>query len=161
MFQVDAELQKLTDKQSRFVYEYIACMKQGEAAIRAGYSKKTANTTGSKLLALGKIRRIVDHLLKERAAVCEVDASTIFEAAWDIARAAPSLFIKTADRLRAMELCAKYTGGFSDRVEHDVRGELNINRTTYDVPITPALDITKGAKAKRYLSPGPDEDTKH
>lgn len=143
MFQVDEELAKLNDKQRRFVYEYIAIMKPGKAAIAAGYSKKTANVQGSKLLAHGKIRRIVDHLLQERAKVCEVDASIIFQAAWDIAKAAPSLFVKNSDRLRAMELCAKYTGGFSDRVEHDVKGELHIRRTDYALPLPPVLELPK------------------
>lgn len=145
MFQIDAELDKLTDKQRRFVYEYIACMKQGEAAIRAGYSAKTANTTGSKLLALGKIRRIVDHLLRERAKACEVDAEKVFAFFWGIVNSAME---KTSDKLRAAESCAKYTGGFIDRVEANVKGEVNITRTTY---VMPALSMGTPQRAGKAV----------
>lgn len=41
----------LTDKQKRFAQEYLIDMNATQAAIRAGYSKKTANPQGARLLA--------------------------------------------------------------------------------------------------------------
>ena len=41
----------LTDKQQRFVDEYLVDLNATQAAIRAGYSAKTANEQGARLLA--------------------------------------------------------------------------------------------------------------
>lgn len=41
----------LTDKQQRFVAEYLVDLNATQAAIRAGYSAKTANREGSRLLS--------------------------------------------------------------------------------------------------------------
>ncbi|MBR3388684.1 MAG: terminase small subunit, partial [Bacteroidales bacterium] len=40
----------LTARQKRFVEEYLLCGNSAEAARRAGYSVKTANRLGSRLL---------------------------------------------------------------------------------------------------------------
>ena len=42
---------KLNEKQRRFVDEYLIDLNATQAAIRAGYSVKTANEQGSQLLA--------------------------------------------------------------------------------------------------------------
>ena len=41
----------MTDKQERFCEEYMIDLNATQAAIRAGYSPKTANEQGSQLLA--------------------------------------------------------------------------------------------------------------
>ena len=41
----------LTDKQTRFVQEYMTDLNATQAAIRAGYSAKTANEQAAQLLA--------------------------------------------------------------------------------------------------------------
>jgi phage terminase small subunit len=50
----------LTRKQARFVAEYLIDLNATQAAIRAGYSKKTANEQGARLLAKVSIRAAVD-----------------------------------------------------------------------------------------------------
>jgi len=47
---------KLTDKQDRFCQEYIIDLNATQAAIRAGYSKKTARIKGCKLLTKANIQ---------------------------------------------------------------------------------------------------------
>ena len=42
---------ELTIRQKRYVREYLIDMSSEKAAIRAGYSEKTANEQGSRLLA--------------------------------------------------------------------------------------------------------------
>ena len=42
---------KLTPKQAEFVRQYLVDLNATQAAIRAGYSEKTANEQGSRLLA--------------------------------------------------------------------------------------------------------------
>ncbi len=49
----------LTPKQARFVEEYLVDLNATQAAIRAGYSKKTANEQGAQLLAKLSIREAV------------------------------------------------------------------------------------------------------
>ena len=43
-------MSKLTDKQSRFISEYLIDSNATQAAIRAGYSKKTARSQGQRML---------------------------------------------------------------------------------------------------------------
>ncbi len=50
---------KLTPKQARFVEEYLIDLNATQAAIRAGYSAKTANEQGAQLLAKLSIRQAV------------------------------------------------------------------------------------------------------
>lgn len=61
-------MSKLTAKQSRFVEEYLVDMNAAQAAIRAGYSKRTANKIGCYLLAKP---HVVDAVAEARAALAE------------------------------------------------------------------------------------------
>ena len=56
---------KLTAKQERFVEEYLVDLNATQAAIRAGYSSKTANEQGSQLLANLSIRARIDEAMAE------------------------------------------------------------------------------------------------
>ena len=70
-------MQKLTPKQAAFCQEYVLDLNATQAAIRAGYSKKTANEQGAqqlvKLSVQGEIRRLLD----ERTRRVEVDADFV------------------------------------------------------------------------------------
>ena len=56
---------KLSDKQRAFVAEYRKDSNATQACIRAGYSAKTANEQGSRLLANVKVKAVVDANLAE------------------------------------------------------------------------------------------------
>lgn len=56
---------KLTSKQKNFCDEYIICQNATEAAIRAGYSKKTAGTQGYENMQKPHIRAYIDERMKE------------------------------------------------------------------------------------------------
>jgi phage terminase small subunit len=58
---------KLTDKQQRFVDEYLIDLNATQAAIRAGYSTKTAAVTGSKLLTNANIRACIDEAIAQQS----------------------------------------------------------------------------------------------
>jgi hypothetical protein len=64
---------KLTDKQRIFVAEYAKCRNATLAAIAAGYDKKNARSTGSKLLAKPWIRAAVDEMLENVTHLAEVE----------------------------------------------------------------------------------------
>lgn len=50
---------KLTDKQKKFVEEYLIDLNATQSAIRAGYSPKTANEQGARLLANVSIQEAI------------------------------------------------------------------------------------------------------
>ena len=58
---------KLTDKQQRFVDEYLIDLNATQAAIRAGYSAKTADQQGSRMLANVKVKQVVAEKQAQRS----------------------------------------------------------------------------------------------
>lgn len=58
---------KLTPKQKIFVDEYLVDLNATQAAIRAGYSPKTANEQGNRLLANVSVRTCIDQAMAERS----------------------------------------------------------------------------------------------
>lgn len=62
-----AKKAKLTEKQQRFVDEYLIDLNATQAAIRAGYSAKTANEQGSQNLAKLSIQQAIAEKMAERS----------------------------------------------------------------------------------------------
>lgn len=62
-----AKKAKLTEKQQRFVDEYLIDLNATQAAIRAGYSVKTANEQGSQNLAKLSIQQAIAERMAERS----------------------------------------------------------------------------------------------
>ena len=58
---------KLTEKQQRFVDEYLIDLNATQAAIRAGYSVKTADQQGSRMLANVKVQQAIAEHMAERS----------------------------------------------------------------------------------------------
>jgi len=56
----------MTDKQSLFVQEYLIDLNATKAAIRAGYSKRTATGQASRLLTKVKVQKLIQGAMKER-----------------------------------------------------------------------------------------------
>jgi hypothetical protein len=63
---------KLTAKQARFVEEYLCDLNATQAAIRAGYSQKTAAVQGSRLLTNVKVAGAIRGGLEERSRRTEI-----------------------------------------------------------------------------------------
>lgn len=59
-------MDELNEKQQAFVREYIIDFNGTQAAIRAGYSEKTANEQSSQLLAKLNIQQAVEKLIEQR-----------------------------------------------------------------------------------------------
>lgn len=68
---------KLTDKQEAFCLEYIVDLNATQAAIRAGYSEKTAQQVGSENLSKPLIQERVSDLKSERSNAVRVDAEYV------------------------------------------------------------------------------------
>ncbi len=67
----------LTRKQQKFVAEYPKDCNGTQAAIRAGYSPRTANEQAAQLLAKLSIREAIDTALKSRAERTKIDADWV------------------------------------------------------------------------------------
>jgi phage terminase small subunit len=69
----------LTSKQECFVAEYLVDLNATQAAIRAGYSEKTANEQSSRLLANVKVAAEVAKAQAERSARTNVSQDYVLE----------------------------------------------------------------------------------
>lgn len=83
---------KLNDKQRQFAKEYIVDLNATQAAIRAGYSKKTARIQGCKLLTHPNIAEFIQKLKEKRAAKLEITQDRVLQ---EMARVAFSDLRKT------------------------------------------------------------------
>ena len=70
---------RLTNKQARFVEEYLVDLNATQAAIRAGYSQKTAYRIGAELLQKTSVSKSIQDSMQKRSAKTEVTAERILE----------------------------------------------------------------------------------
>lgn len=80
----------LTAKQKRFIEEYLIDLNATQAAIRAGYSPKTANEQGARLLANVSVRACIDRALAERSRRTGINADLVLLELARIARVNPA-----------------------------------------------------------------------
>ena len=69
----------LNPKQQRFVDEYLIDVNATQAATRAGYSKKTANEQGARLLAHASVRAAIQAGMDARAKTTGITAKRVLE----------------------------------------------------------------------------------
>lgn len=84
---------KLTAKQQKFVEEYLIDLNATQAAIRAGYSTKTAKEIGCENLSKPNVRACVDKAIAERSKRTGVNADRV------VAELAKIALIKSSDVL--------------------------------------------------------------
>lgn len=70
-------MQKLSPKQERFAREYLLDLNATQAAIRAGYSTKTAYSMGQRLLKNVEVQKAVQSAMDERSKRTEVNADYV------------------------------------------------------------------------------------
>lgn len=130
----------LNDRQGLFVSEYIKDMNATQAAIRAGYSQKTAYSQGQRLLKNVEIKRAVDDLLLKVRKNNVADAVEIEEYLTAVMRGEMKeteminvgnfeqelveVPAKQTTRIKAAELIGKRYGLWTDRV--DLQGDLTL-----------------------------------
>ena len=74
----------ITDKQKRFVREWMTDMNGTRAAIRAGYSEKSAAQTASRLMKDPAVREYRDALLKEEFDSLGITRHTLAVEVWRV-----------------------------------------------------------------------------
>ena len=107
----------LNDRQKLFCREYIIDLNATQAAIRAGYSEKTAYSQGQRLLKNVEIKASIDELKSTRSETAEITAQMVVDA---LACIAFSNYAeeKTRDKLQALSLLGKHLGMFIERSEN-------------------------------------------
>jgi phage terminase small subunit len=70
---------ELTPKQARFVSEYLIDLNATQAAIRAGYSEKTAGVVGAENLAKPNIKEAIDAGKLARSQETHIDANWVLQ----------------------------------------------------------------------------------
>jgi phage terminase small subunit len=117
----------MTAKQEAFAIEYLKDKNATQAAIRAGYSKKTAYSIGCEMLRKPEIQEIIRTEQEKAAASASL---TIEDIAKNLKEIAANPLAKDSDRIRAYELLGKYLGMFTERVE--MKGQIDTAVTKLD-----------------------------
>lgn len=138
---------KLTAKQQRFCDEYLIDLNATQAAIRAGYSKKTAAQTAARLLTNVKIQEYIKNRMAEKEAALIADQDEVLKYLTSVLRGqskSTEIVIEglgdgstkarkmekepsEKDKLKAAELLGKRYGLYTEKVEEKVDMELNVN----------------------------------
>ena len=112
---------RLTDKQKRFVAEYLVDLNATQAAIRAGYSKKTADHIGPELLGKTCVLEEVQKAMADREKRTEITQDRVLNELGKVAFAKAADYtdatLKYANKLRALELIGKHLGMFDGKTQ--------------------------------------------
>lgn len=118
---------KLTEKQKRFCEEYLIDLNATQAAIRAGYSSKTANRIAAQNLSKLDIQNYISELRNNQSNRTGITADTVLKELEKIALTDTEISGK--EKMRALELLGKHFGMFSGEtnnsfVDDNVRKEV-------------------------------------
>ena len=133
---------KMTAKQKRFCDEYLTDMNATQAAIRAGYSKKTAYSQGQRMLKNVEVKAYIDEQMELIRSQKTADAQEVLEYLTAVMRgehkeqvlyligdgmqSVRNIEVSAKDRLKAAELIGKAHMMFTDKVQQEVDMDLNI-----------------------------------
>lgn len=126
-------MRELTAKQARFVDEYLIDLNATQAAIRSGYSAKTANEQGARLLAKVSVQASLSEKIKEREKRTEITQDyvlqTIVETVERCKQAEPVMIrvdgeliesgeykFDATNVLKGAELLSRHLGMFNDKL---------------------------------------------
>lgn len=117
----------MTPKQEAFVREYLIDLNATQAAIRAGYSEKTAGSIGEENLRKPEIANAVKEAMGARAERTEITADYVLDGIKKLVErclGAEDAF-EPASALRGYELLGKHLGLFPNKVEMTVKDEVS------------------------------------
>ena len=137
---------KMTAKQRRFCDEYLIDLNATQAAIRAGYSKRSAKQIGEENLSKHVLKKYIDSRMAEKESELIANQDEVLRYLTSVLRGesrSEVIVIESTgnfrtearpmdkypdekERLKAAELLGKRYGLYTDRIEQDVDMELNI-----------------------------------
>ena len=134
----------LTPKQKVFATEYLIDLNATQAAIRAGYSKRTAHSQGPRLLDNVEVKREIQELGAKRSERCKITSDEVLQEIAKIAfvdleeeaRVEHRARISVGEKLKALDQLGKHLKLFTDRVEHG--GDVNL--TGFNIKFVDAKD---------------------
>lgn len=122
----------MTPRQRKFCDEYLISGNATDAAIKAGYSRKTAKQTGSENLAKPDLRAYIDEQLAKIHSAKIADAEEVMKYLTSVMRGehteqvlklvgegvqtVTDIDVSAKERLKAAELIGKRYGLFTDKV---------------------------------------------
>lgn len=95
----------LTPKQSRFVSEYLIDLNATQAAIRAGYSERTAHAIGNENLSKPEIVEEIQKASAERSKRTEITQDMVLAKWWELANSNPN------DLVQYRRTCCRHCHG--------------------------------------------------
>lgn len=138
----------MKEKQKRFCEEYLVDCNATQAAIRTGYSKKTARAVGQRLLTNVDIKKYIDQQLQKLKNEKIADAQEVLEYLTSVMRGEQKeqvalltgegvqdlvqKDVSAKDRLKAAELIGKRYALFTEKVE--LQGETTV-QIVDDIPM--------------------------
>ena len=111
---------KLTDKQKQFCKEYLIDLNATQAAVRAGYSHKTAYSIGQENLTKPEIANYVQSLMDKRSKKTEITADYVLEVIQETMEKSRQDDDKQ-NTYKGAELLGKHLKLFTDRIDVDAK----------------------------------------
>ena len=97
---------KLTNKQKVFCEECQIDLNATQAAIRAGYSEKTARQMGAENLSKPVIQKYIQEQMEQRAERLQISADDVLREIKSVAES--EVEIKGADKMKALDLLGRH-----------------------------------------------------
>lgn len=136
----------MTAKQKRFCDEYLIDLNATQAAIRSGYSKKTAYSIGNENLMKPELKKYIEERMAEKESQLIADQDEVLKYLTSVMRGESQSEIVVVEgvgdgmsearaiqkapdekeRLKAAELLGKRYGLYTEKVEQQVDMDLNI-----------------------------------
>ena len=140
MTEKQQKTKELSPKRARFVEEYLVDLNATQAAIRAGYSEKTAYSQAERLLRNVEVKAAIEKASEERSKKVGLSQEYVVKNLLEIVersmQRAPVLTMKgeqvqddqgrdvwqfdAKNANKALELLGKHLGMYRDKTEHDV-----------------------------------------
>ena len=138
---------EMTAKQKRFCDEYLIDLNATQAAIRAGYSKKTARKIGQENLTKPDIKKYIEARMAEKEKELIADQDEVLKYLTAVMRGKSQSEVVVVEgigegcsearsmqkapdekeRLKAAELLGKRYGLYTDKIDQQIDMELNIS----------------------------------
>ena len=130
-----AAIQGLTSRQAAFVLAYCETLNPKQASIDAGYSERSAHTTGSRLLTNVAVQRAIREKQAEKVADSRISVEWVLHRLAEEATYFPDAdgkYGQRADanhnaRVQALNLLGKHLGILDERVNVNVSGSIGVS----------------------------------